>query len=271
MNQHGEPGAIYGLGWAPIAVILFVQECEGYRLPNEDKELIRQRRVRGQEIDAEMGYVKKPHWWRLLHGEQNLSVQAALAKRAREVGGRLVGSMTAEQVAEERRREWEESGRGVELTDLNGGPRSRNADREVLAHPTPASRASARMEQRRQKELADAALHRAAQALFPSTGIRPDPERQKSDTEFLMSDAFEDARRNSRPGLSGAGSSNSGGGAEMSRTRSTLPSGLSVQTGEQVNASGDGASLGQRGRNSQQSLASTLDQPRQEVRSMLDI
>lgn len=273
LNQEGDPAFIYGLGWAPIAAILIVHEVAGYVLPNEDRELIRQRRIRGQEIDAEMGYTKKPHWWRLLHGEQNMSVSEALAKRAREVGGRLVGSMTAEQVAEQRRRE-EESGMGLELNNMSGR-RKRNEDREVPAYNlTPAQKASARAEERRQKEAADEQLRRAALALFPPQE-RQQPQRKQSDTNYLMSDEFMDHAKRSRTpdaagGLSatGSGASASGSGNGMPGTRSSLPSGLRPQ-GERQGSNATGTTAG--ARTSQTSLASTLNQPAQTVKSMLDI
>lgn len=269
LNQEGDPAYIYGLGWAPIAAILIVHEVAGYVLPNEDRELIRQRRIRGQEIDAEMGYTKKPHWWRLLHGEQNMSVSEALAKRAREVGGRLVGSMTAEQVAEQRRRE-EESGMGLELNNMSGR-RKRNEDREIPAYNlTPAQKASARVEERRQKEAADEQLRRAALALFPPQE-RQQPQSKQSDTDYLMSDDFMDhARRSSKPdataGPSAIGASGSGSG--IAGTRSSLPSGLRP-AGERQGSNATGTTAG--ARTSQTSLASTLNQPAQTVKSMLDI
>jgi hypothetical protein len=85
LNVEGSIPFIYGLGWAPVALIFLIYEVAGYFDPNEDKELIRQRRIRGAEIDAEMGYTKKPHWWSRLNGEHNLSVQEAIARNVREV------------------------------------------------------------------------------------------------------------------------------------------------------------------------------------------
>jgi len=81
-------GMMYGLGWGTIACILLVYEVAGYFDPNEDRELIRQRRVRGAEIDQEMGITKKPHWWSRLHGDnQELGVHDRIARNVSEIGG----------------------------------------------------------------------------------------------------------------------------------------------------------------------------------------
>jgi hypothetical protein len=87
------PAWIYGLGWTPIALIILIYEIAGIIYPNEDTELLRQRRMRGAEIDQEMGFVKKPRWWSHLHGD--LSVHETVSKNIREVGG---GAATARNV-----------------------------------------------------------------------------------------------------------------------------------------------------------------------------
>lgn len=88
LKLGGELGFMYGLGWAPVAAIVVVMEIYGYLEPNEDSELIRQRRIRGAEIDAELGYVKKPSWWRLVkEPNQNLSVHERIARNVGEIGG----------------------------------------------------------------------------------------------------------------------------------------------------------------------------------------
>lgn len=238
LNQHGDPGFIYGLGWGPIALILLVCIVSGYLLPNEDRELIRQRRVRGAEIDAEMGYTKKPAWWRLLHYEEGLTVQQALSKRAREVGGRLVGTMTAEQAEAEERAE-----RGTELKDLPSRKRSEN--RVARDTNTPAWKASARAEQRRAKDKHDDLVRRASTALFPGPGMSaPALQRRPTDTQYLMSDDFEDSRRGSAQ--SGASNTNNG------RRPDSVATGNSART-------------------SVVSMSSTLNQPSQQIKSMLDI
>lgn len=93
LNLNADVAFMYGLGWAPIAMIFIVLNIAGYLDPNEDRELIRQRRIRGAEIDQEIGTVKKPHWWSRLNGDnQPLSVRDEIARNVHHVGG---GSPTA--------------------------------------------------------------------------------------------------------------------------------------------------------------------------------
>jgi len=88
LNLHPNLGTMYGWGWGTVACIIMVHEVAGYIDPNEDKELIRQRRIRGEEIDQEMGITKKPHWWSRLHGDnRELGVHERIARNVTEVGG----------------------------------------------------------------------------------------------------------------------------------------------------------------------------------------
>lgn len=61
-----ENGWIYGLGFAPVILILFSNFISALRTPNEDLELIRQRVARGQASDTTLGIdrqTRKPRWW----------------------------------------------------------------------------------------------------------------------------------------------------------------------------------------------------------------
>ena len=84
-----------------------------------------------------MGYTRKPPWWRRLNGQHNLTVQQAIARNAQEVSGAS------------------KSGGGVGMDDVEMSPlpSKRNADREIRIDNTPASRALARRESRREAEL----------------------------------------------------------------------------------------------------------------------
>ncbi len=70
LRADGNPAWFYGLGYAPILLIIIVFEVWGYIDKNEDRVLIEQRRQRGRAVDEELGIrgSKKPHWWRRLHG-----------------------------------------------------------------------------------------------------------------------------------------------------------------------------------------------------------
>lgn len=88
LKLHTNLGLMYGLGWGTIACIVLVFEVAGFFDPNEDRELIRQRRIRGAEIDSEIGIVKKPHWWSRLHGDNGaISIHDQIARNVGEVGG----------------------------------------------------------------------------------------------------------------------------------------------------------------------------------------
>lgn len=79
---------VYLLGWLPIAIIFVVFEIAGFCDPNEDRELIRQRRIRGAEADTDIGITMKPHWWSRLHGDdQPRNVRDAIARNVNELGG----------------------------------------------------------------------------------------------------------------------------------------------------------------------------------------
>jgi hypothetical protein len=81
-------GVMYGFGWGSTACIMLVYEIAGFLDPNEDKELIRQRRIRGAAIDSEMGITRKPHWWsRLSHNNYNMNVHEQIARNVNELGG----------------------------------------------------------------------------------------------------------------------------------------------------------------------------------------
>lgn len=84
----GPTAIIYGWGYGPSLLILFIQTAYGWASPNEDKELIRQRRERGEVIDRELGISKKPAWWERVRGDHLLSYKDKLTRQVNEVGGR---------------------------------------------------------------------------------------------------------------------------------------------------------------------------------------
>lgn len=88
IKADGPVGIIYGWGYGAQLVILFVQIAYGYASPNEDKELMKQRRVRGDNLDRELGLVHRPAWWRRVKGEHLVGTfRDKLLRNVQEVGG----------------------------------------------------------------------------------------------------------------------------------------------------------------------------------------
>jgi hypothetical protein len=94
------PAWLYGLGWIPIALIILIHEVSGFIEPNEDAELLRQRRKRSAEVDQEMGITKKPRWWSRLHGDFNINVQKSISKHVHDIGGGTATTRNVEQSIE---------------------------------------------------------------------------------------------------------------------------------------------------------------------------
>jgi hypothetical protein len=87
-NQYVNPGWLYGLGYSPALLILFINEISGYLRPNEDSHLLKKRIERGHAVDAEIGYkhVRKPWWWAGV-GNRFLTPEQRLKAMTTEVGG----------------------------------------------------------------------------------------------------------------------------------------------------------------------------------------
>lgn len=88
MNATVFGGWPYGLGYAPVAAIIILFNAFGYIDPNEDLDLIRQRRERGAAADAEIGITRKPHWWkRVNHNAHNKTGEQRLFSEIKNIGG----------------------------------------------------------------------------------------------------------------------------------------------------------------------------------------
>ncbi|KAK1994753.1 hypothetical protein LX36DRAFT_192020 [Colletotrichum falcatum] len=115
LNAKASLAAVYAGGYGPALLILYTQVAYGFLSPNEDKELIRQRRQRGAQIDREMGYVPKPAWWRRAKNDDHLigrmSMRERIAMNVREIGGGAATNRGVRQnidaVADDRQREFE--------------------------------------------------------------------------------------------------------------------------------------------------------------------
>ena len=101
LNVHPTLSIMYGLGWGSIALVILIYEIYGYVDPNEDRVLIQQRRIRGAEIDQEIGITTKPQWWRHLKGDnRELNVHDAIARNVNEIGGGRVTTQNMERTIE---------------------------------------------------------------------------------------------------------------------------------------------------------------------------
>ncbi|KAF4582790.1 hypothetical protein GQ602_005934 [Ophiocordyceps camponoti-floridani] len=79
---------VFAWGYGPTLLIVFIQVIYGFATPNEDKELIRQRRVRGDDVNRELGIVKRPAWWRRVRGDHIAgTLRDRIQKNVDEVGG----------------------------------------------------------------------------------------------------------------------------------------------------------------------------------------
>lgn len=93
LKSNVRVGWMYGLGYAPAALIIIIFNIYGYLDPNEDKALIAQRAERGRAVDAELGInrnIQKPSWWSKLHGDlhlDNANAEERLKAMTREIGG----------------------------------------------------------------------------------------------------------------------------------------------------------------------------------------
>jgi hypothetical protein len=76
----------FGLGYAPILLIIIVYEIAGFMEENEDRILIKQRIARGHVNDAALNIVKKPNWWSRV-GDRFASDDERLRNMTAEVSG----------------------------------------------------------------------------------------------------------------------------------------------------------------------------------------
>ena len=134
MRQDGPVPIIYAWGYGPSVLILYIQILYAYFSPNEDKELIRQRRERGEVIDRELGLARKPAWWKRVRGDHiQGTMRDKILRNVHEVGG---GPATGRRVLEnqelfardEALREARDDG-GIELDSMQRGKNNPRADR----------------------------------------------------------------------------------------------------------------------------------------------
>lgn len=179
IKADGPVPIIYGWGYGAQLAIILVQAIYGFASPNEDKELIRQRRVRGDETDRELGIVRKPAWWQRVRGDHLLGFRDQLLKNVNEMGpvqgtGRREEGEMERHIRENARtdaRDDDEAGYGIELQNVRGNTRSMSHSNSVA----PSIRSSTRRESAVRPELgermdsatANRVLGMASKLLFP--------------------------------------------------------------------------------------------------------
>lgn len=155
--------AMYVGGYAPALLLVIILCVSGFMRPNEDKELIRQRRERGAQIDHDLGIIQKPAWWRRLRGEAGTgdAVRDELYRNVREVAG----NRRVQQMAEQR------------ATNAEAAPATSNTFEMSSLHRSPsiASSTSPPAYSPSGRVRNDRTIQVAAGLLFPNASNPPPP------------------------------------------------------------------------------------------------
>ena len=169
--------AIFAWGYGPSLIIIYVQLIYGYTNPNEDKELIRQRRLRGESVDRELGITKKPAWWSLVRGDhlkRNMAMRDRIGGNVKEVGGgRGVGRRVEDDLERHARLEAEGAAAGddgIELERLRRNSNNPHYDRPSARTPSQRFEAptSGFYIGKNERRHAERIMQTAAGTLFPS-------------------------------------------------------------------------------------------------------
>ncbi|KAF3067406.1 hypothetical protein GL218_08479 [Daldinia childiae] len=161
--------AMYLGGYAPTFLILVIQIIAGFMRPNEDRELLRQRRERGQTLDQELGLIRKPAWWRRVNGDVSAgSMRDRIMRNVREVGGGRPTGREVERLAERRAAEMESDATtrnsGIEMNEIRRANSARGGGAPGSAPPPPPySPYGGKSDQRRSERTVEV----AAGLLFP--------------------------------------------------------------------------------------------------------
>lgn len=105
MNVTPNLVPVYVGGYLPSLLIIYIQIICGYMRPNEDLELIRQRRERGIEDDERLQITRKPAWWRRVHGDAaplGEAMRDRVRRNVNAVTGRKPGQTDPDREAEMR-------------------------------------------------------------------------------------------------------------------------------------------------------------------------
>lgn len=179
LNVKGNNIAIFAGGFAPSVLILIVQIIWGWVTPNEDRELIRQRRLRGIEQDRDLGIVHKPAWWRRVNSETgaNESMRDRIARNVREIGGGRATARNIDRNADARAREAEANTNGGAPIEMGA---MRRVDSNASSVPgydaarPPLNPYSGRSDRRRSERTMEV----AAGLLFPNAATNASADRR---------------------------------------------------------------------------------------------
>lgn len=174
--------AMYLGGYAPTFLILLIQIIAGFLRPNEDRELQRQRRDRGQALDQELGLVRKPAWWRRANGDLPPgSMRDRIMRNVREVGGGRPTARNIETLAEQRAAEAESEapGRNNSVIEMNEIQRT-NSIRSNVPRSTPAPPPYTPYGGKSGQRRSERTMEVAADLLFPSANTGASTNRGRN-------------------------------------------------------------------------------------------
>ncbi|KAI0000266.1 hypothetical protein F4779DRAFT_604770 [Xylariaceae sp. FL0662B] len=192
-------------GYAPSLLIIIIQIIAGFMRPNEDRELIRQRRTRGQEVDRELGIVRKPAWWRRLNGDiPGGSMRDRIMRNVQEVGGGRPTARHVESLAAQRAAQAEAD--AVEMNEMRQTGSVAASIRTTDTAPPAYTPYGGKSDQRRSERT----VQLAAGLLFPGTGpeagaTAPAPGTQRGRGLDVPNQSTD------RPGTNGRSSSTASG------------------------------------------------------------
>ncbi|KLU84614.1 hypothetical protein MAPG_03654 [Magnaporthiopsis poae ATCC 64411] len=249
MNVAPNLVPIYLGGYLPSLLIIYIQIISGYMRPNEDLELIRQRRERGIEDDERLQITRKPAWWRRVHGDAaplDESMRDRVRRNVNAVTGRRPGQTDPDREAEMRAASGPENppsgateasnnaaASSVEMAEMHRGLAGDAPDaRSGLPSPGPGATASpsaspgspamdpynGRSDRRRNERTMQA----VAGLLFPGSNTTPSAAQRRAD---LMADGpppppYQPQAPEQQP--SGVGSSSASINQPPQQTRSML-------------------------------------------------
>lgn len=174
VKADGPVPIIYGWGYGCPLLILFIQILYGWASPNEDKELIRLRRERGQASDRELGITRKPAWWSRVRGDHIVgSFRDRLLKNVQEIGptqgtGRREEGEMERHIRENMRDEARDEDGDIELPNLRKNEYNPREDRAGVSNIRRKSAVGPDGEERLDRATTDRVINLASNILFPN-------------------------------------------------------------------------------------------------------